>query len=114
MTKVVRIAGAQGFYGDSPLAAMTIAMEHGADYLMHDALAELTLSILQKDKLTDPTQGYAKDIEVMARTLYPMAFKAGIKIVTNSGGLNPESAAKRVGELLTKQGITGYKIATIT
>ena len=114
MSKSVRIAGGQGFYGDSPMAAMNIVMEKAADYLVHDALAELTLSILQKDKLTDPTQGYAKDIEVMARTLYPMAYHAGIKIVTNSGGLNPESAAKRVSELLTKQGITGYKIATIT
>lgn len=114
MSKTVRIAGAQGFYGDSPMAAMHIVMERAADYLVHDALAELTLSILQKDKLQDPTQGYAKDIEVMARALYPAAFKAGIKIVTNSGGLNPESAAKRVAEILGKAGVTGIKIATIT
>ena len=48
MSKTIRIAGAQGFYGDSPLGAMQIAMQGAADYLMHDALAELTLSILQK------------------------------------------------------------------
>lgn len=112
--KTVRIAGAQGFYGDSPLAAMAIAMEHGADYLMHDALAELTLSILQKDKLKDPTMGYARDIEVHARTIYPMAFSKGMKIVTNSGGLNPHSAAEKVKAILEKSGIKGIKIATIT
>ena len=112
--KSIRIAGAQGFYGDSPLGAMTITMQGAADYLMHDALAELTLSILQKDKIKDPTLGYARDIEVHARTLYPMAFAKGIKIVTNSGGLNPESAAEKVKAILEKQGIKGVKIATIT
>src|SRR5690606_30937395 len=114
MTKTIRIAGAQGFYGDSPMAAMAIAMEGGADYLMHDALAELTLSILQKDKLKDPTLGYARDIELLARTLYPMALSKGIKIVTNSGGLNPESAAQKVKATLEKMGLKGVKIATIT
>jgi len=112
--KKVRIAGAQGFYGDSPLGAIAIAMQGAADYLMHDALAELTLSILQKDKIKDPTLGYARDIEVHARTLYPIAFSKGIKIVTNSGGLNPESAAEKVKAILEKQGIKGIKIATIT
>ena len=112
--KVVRIAGAQGFYGDSPKAAINIVMEKGADYLMHDALAELTLSILQKDRMTDPSLGYARDIELLAKILYPAAFKNGIKIVTDSGGLNPESAAKKVQEILLKQGIQGVKIATIT
>ena len=73
MSKTVRIAGAQGFYGDSPLGGIAIAMAGAADYLMHDALAELTLSILQKDKLKDPSMGYARDIEVHAKTLYPMA-----------------------------------------
>ncbi len=112
--KIIRIAGAQGFYGDSPMAAMNIVMEKGADYLMHDALAELTLSILQKDRQQDPTLGYARDIELMARTLYPAAFANGIKIVSNSGGLNPKSAAKKVSEILRKQGIQGVKIATVT
>ena len=112
--KIIRIAGAQGFYGDSPMAAMNIVMEKGADYLMHDALAELTLSILQKDRLQDPSLGYARDIEFMAKTLFPAAFKNGIKIVTNSGGLNPESAAKKVIDILLKQGIQGIKVATIT
>ncbi len=112
--KIIRIAGAQGFYGDSPMAAMNIVSEKGADYLMHDALAELTLSILQKDRQQDPSLGYARDIELMARALFPAAFASGIKIVTNSGGLNPLSAAKKVSEILSKQGIKGIKIATIT
>ncbi|OWY17196.1 DUF1446 domain-containing protein [Sphingobacteriales bacterium UPWRP_1] len=111
---VVRIAGAQGFYGDSPMAAIAIAAQQGADYLVHDALAELTLSILQKDRLADPNMGYARDIETLAKFLIPMAHRHGIRIVTNSGGLNPESAARKVAAILQQQGITNFNIATIT
>lgn len=111
---MVRIAGVQGFYGDSPMGAIDIARTGAADYLVHDALAELTLSILQKDRLEEPSLGYARDIEFLAATLYPLAIQKGIKIVTNSGGLNPLSAAKKVAEILNKKGIKGIKIAAVT
>jgi len=115
MTKsTVRIAAGQGFYGDSSTAALAIVKEKAADFVVHDALAELTLSILQKDRLKDPNLGYARDIELMATNLFPLAYKNGIKIVTNSGGLNPKSAAKKVAAILQKQGIVGLKIATIS
>jgi hypothetical protein len=113
MKPSIKIAGGQGFYGDSPMAAMAIAMEKGTDYIVHDALAELTLSILQKDRMKNPEMGYARDIEFMAKFLYPLAFKNGIKIVTNSGGLNPVNAANKVAEILKQQGVTGVKIAAI-
>ena len=112
--KTIRIAGTQGFYGDSPMGAIAIVMEKGADYLVHDSLAELTLSILQKDKMRDPSLGYPRDIEMHAKILYPMAFKQGMKVVTDSGGLNPASAAKKVSEILSAQGVSGIKIAIIT
>jgi Acyclic terpene utilisation family protein AtuA len=111
--KIVRIAGVQGFYGDSPAGAVAIAKAKAADYLIMDALAELTLSILQKDKLRDPALGYARDIELNAFALYPIALRNGIKIVTDSGGLNPHAAAQKVKALLAKQGITDVKIAAI-
>jgi hypothetical protein len=111
---MVRIAGVQGFYGDSPMGALDIAKAGAADYLVHDALAELTLSILQKDRLDNPSLGYARDIEFLASTLYPLALHKGIKIVTNSGGLNPLSAAQKVQGILSAKGIKGIKIAAIT
>ncbi len=112
--KTVKIAGGQGFYGDSPNAAVQIAKAKGADYIVHDALAELTLSILQKDKLQDASLGYARDIELLATSLYPLAYANGIKIVSNSGGLNPVGAAKKVAAILAGQGIKGYRIAVVT
>jgi hypothetical protein len=96
------------------MGAMAVVMEKGADYLVHDSLAELTLSILQKDKMRDPSLGYPRDIELHAKILYPMAFRNGIKVVTDSGGLNPVSAANKVSEILRSQGVTGIRIAIIT
>lgn len=111
--KKIRIAGTQGFYGDSPMGAIMVALENAADYLMHDALAELTLSILQKDKLKDPKLGYARDIELHAAKLYPICLANKLKIVSNSGGLNPHSAAQKVKSILAKKGINKVKIAAI-
>jgi hypothetical protein len=112
--KTIRIAGVQGFYGDSANGGIDIAKAKAADYLMMDALAELTLSILQKDKLRDETLGYARDIEANAFGLFPLALKNGIKVVTSAGGLNPHSAARKLQALLRKQGIEGVKIAAVT
>ncbi len=111
--KIVRIAGVQGFYGDSPMGALAIAMAGAADYLMQDALSELTLSILQKDKLRDPNLGYARDIELLGKRVYPLALSKGMRVVTNSGGLNPQAAAQRLQAILNSQGIEGVKIAAI-
>jgi len=111
--KKIRIAGVQGFYGDSPMGAIHVAMQGAADYLMHDALAELTLSILQKDKMRDASLGYARDIELHAAKLYPIALAKGMKVVSDAGGLNPHSAAKKVKGILAKQGITDVKVAAI-
>lgn len=110
---MIRIAGTQGFYGDSPMGAIMIALQEAADYLMHDALAELTLSILQKDKQKNPDWGYARDIELHAKRLFPITLSQGMKVVSNAGGLNPHSAAKRVRQILQDQGIEGFKIAAI-
>lgn len=111
--KTIKIASGQGFYGDSSRSATEVAKQKAADYIVNDALAELTLSILQKDKMDNPELGYARDIEVMAKKLYPITLQNGIKVVSNSGGLNPESAAKRLKAALSKQGIENVKIATV-
>lgn len=112
--KSVTIAGIQGFYGDSPAAGMMLAPTGIANYFIQDALSELTLSILQKDKLKDPKMGYARDIEAFAKFVWIPALKKNTKIVTNSGGLNPLSAAAKIQEILHAQGLNNVKIACIT
>ena len=57
----VRHGGGQGFYGDGvdPVADV---LDAGVDYLVCEALAELTLAILQKDRQRDERLGFTRDL----------------------------------------------------
>lgn len=93
---------------------MAVVKEGAADYLVHDALSELTLSILYKDQVRDPGLGYARDIEFLAAKVYPGAFQKGMRIVTNAGGLNPAGCARAVQGIFAKMGLKGLKIGVVT
>ena len=61
---MIRIGNCSGFYGDR-LSAMREMLEgagdgESLDYLTGDYLAELTMLILGKDQLRDPSLGYAR------------------------------------------------------
>ncbi|BFM07035.1 acyclic terpene utilization AtuA family protein [Halioxenophilus aromaticivorans] len=109
----VNVACGQGFYGDSLRPSLRALEIGGIDYLCFDALAELTLAILSKDRSRNPEMGYTKDLPDMMLQLLPMAKKNGTKIITNGGGLNPSAAAKAIVELAKKNGINGVKVAYV-
>lgn len=111
---VVRVAAAQGFYGDSPEAAMAVAQEGNIDYLSFDALSELTLAILAKDQAKNSRMGYTKDLVPTMRSLLPLARRHGFKLLTNAGGINPEAAMNAVWETASQLGLKGMKIAVVT
>lgn len=103
--KSVRLAGGLGFYGDSwqPIKA---SIERGdVQYVASDHLAELTLAILQKDRLRDPKLGYTRDLVPMLLDLLPLAMPRGVKFVLNAGGLNPLAAREVLLNALKKYGI---------
>lgn len=114
MTDHVKIGAAQGFYGDIIGPALDLAERTDVQYLCFDTLAELTLAILQKDRQKDPSMGYTKDITTTAKTLLPYVKEKGIKLITNAGGLNPESARDEVMRVAKELGITGIKIGIAT
>ncbi len=58
---MIRIANGQGFWGDWLEAPVRLVEQGPIDYLALDYLAEITMSILQKQKQADPTLGYARD-----------------------------------------------------
>ena len=100
--KVVRIASAQGFWGDS-LEAPRQQVEGGpVDYLMLDYLAEVTMSILQKQKERDPSMGYARDFVGAVESVLPAVAERGVKIVANAGGVNPVACAQAIRAVLDK------------
>ena len=100
MTKPVRIAAAQGFWGDS-LDAPRRQVEGGpVDYVMLDYLAEVTMSILQTQKERDPSMGYARDFVGAVESVADAVIRKGVKIIANAGGVNPGACAKAVRAVL--------------
>ena len=111
--KKIKIGAGQGFYGDSPLPAYQMALNEDLDYLCFDALAELTLAILGKDRQRNPNAGYTKDIKAYMQLLLPQVAKKRFKIITNAGGLNPRGAVEEIKVVANKLGISNLKITWV-
>lgn len=109
-----RIGSGQGYYGDDVTRALPMILGEHVDVVCFEALAELTLAILQKDKLKDSNRGYTFDIGIIASKILPEAYKRKIPLITNGGGLNPLAAAKLVHDTAQKLGLKGLKIAAVT
>lgn len=101
----LRIANASGFYGDR-LSAMHEMLTGGPiDVLTGDYLAELTMLILGRDRLKDPSRGYARTFLRQLEENLGLAKDLGVKIVANAGGLNPAGLADAVRGLADKLGL---------
>lgn len=111
---MIRIANGQGFWGDSLEAPVQQVLRGPIDYLTLDYLAEITMSILQKQQSRDPRLGYARDFpETIARVM-PQLLERNIKVVANAGGVNPNSCRDAVEEAARRQGLGGrFKIAVV-
>ncbi len=107
-----RIAGGQGFYGDTPRAIEGLLAED-VDYLCLEALAELTLAILQKERQKDETRGYTRDLPLYLRAALPAVAAGHTKVITNAGGINPTGAARAAVDTAHAMGISGIKVATV-
>lgn len=113
-TDVVRIGSAQGFWGDS-LDAPRRQVEGGpVDFLMLDYLAEVTMSILQKQKERDPSMGYARDFIGAVESVLPAVVDRGVRIVANAGGVNPRACADAVRAVLKQGGAEKVAIGIVT
>ena len=113
--RIVRVASGQGFWGDW-LDAPRRQVEGGpVDYLMLDYLAEVTMSILQKQKERDPAMGYARDFIGAMESVLPAVKDRGVKVIANAGGVNPVSCANAVLEMARGKGAPGaLKIGVVT
>jgi hypothetical protein len=109
---MIRIANGQGFWGDSLEAPVEQVRRGPLDYLTLDYLAEVTMSILQKQRSRDPKAGYARDfVDMIARVLPELVAKK-IRVIANAGGVNPVACRDAVLEIAKRQGI-GLKVATV-
>ncbi len=114
MSDTIRIASGQGFWGDLARAPIDQARLGPIDVLVMDYLAEVTMSILQKQKLRDPAAGYARDFVEVVTELAPDIAEKRFKVISNAGGVNPEGCARAIVEGARARGVTGLKVAVVT
>ncbi len=112
---MVRVASGQGFWGDS-LDAPRQQVEGGpVDYLMLDYLAEVTMSILQKQKERDPRMGYARDFVGAIESVLPAVVERGVRVIANAGGVNPPACADAILDVADRHGARGkVKVGVVT
>ncbi len=102
---ILRIGGAVGFWGETS-AATTQLLAAGVDYLVYDYLAEITMSIMARARSADPERGYATDFvsAVIQSNLAEIA-RAGVKVISNAGGVNPDACARAIRRLVDEAGL---------
>ena len=115
MKQVIRIAAGQGFWGDLPDAPVRQVEGGPIDYLMLDYLAEVTMSIMQKQKARDPNAGYAKDFVPLMKRILPACVDRNIRVTANAGGVNVKGCAEAVIAVARELGLAGkLRIGIVT
>ena len=113
MKERIRIASGQGFWGDLLSAPKDQVTQGPVDYLVMDYLAEVTMSIMQKQKLRNPDLGYARDLVTTIDEILPTLAEKNIKMITNGGGVNLEACRDAILEVARKHGIP-LKLGIVT
>ena len=111
----IRIANGAGFLGDWLDAPQRLVKAAEVDYLTIEHLAELTMSILARQREKNPNAGYAEDFLKIVRSLVPALKKQSrLKIVANSGGVNPPACVAAVSKVLAEAGLGETSVACVT
>ena len=104
---MIRIANGSAFWGDSQEAPLELLRGGPLDYLTLDYLAEITMSILQKQRARDPRAGFAGDFPGLVKRGVREIVDGGVKVVANAGGINPEGCGQAVAHVLRAAGYNG-------
>lgn len=113
MKQSVRLGAGSGFWGDAMDPAMEILEQGKLDYLCFDFLAELTMALLQRQKLKNPALGYIPDAVQYMKAMMPAARANGTKLVSNGGGVNSRAAAQKIVEDARALGLKGTRVALV-
>ncbi len=108
----IKIGNASGYWGDDPDALRRQVTGGALDYISMDFLAEVTMSIMQKQKNRDPQRGYATDFITMLEPVLTELVDKKICVISNAGGVNPIACADAIAALATAAGVR-LKIAIV-
>lgn len=103
--KTIRIANAGGYWGDDPEALQRQVKGGELDFITMDYLAEITMSILNKQRQRDPEFGSARDFLHHLEPVITDVMERKIRIITNAGGVNPDICARNISEMATRYGL---------
>ena len=109
----IRIGNGQGFWGDNVDAPVDLLRRGPIDYIGMDYLAEVTLSIMMRQKLKDSTKGYATDFVGFVRRVLPELVDRGVRVITNAGGLNPAACRQAIFAVARELGVGGLRVGVV-
>ncbi len=112
-SKIIRIGNGQGFWGDNVDAPVELLRGGPIDYIGMDYLAEVTLSIMMRQKLKNPKLGYATDFIDFVRRVLPELADRGVRVLSNAGGLNPRACREKIFELARELGVSGIRVGVV-
>ena len=101
----IKIGNASGYWGDDPDALYRQVTGGELDYVTMDFLAEVTMSIMQKQKKRNPCLGYATDFITMLKPALPTIMERKIRVITNAGGVSPFACAQAIATMAEDIGL---------
>ena len=111
--KTVRVGNGQGFWGDNVDAPVELLRGGPIDYIGMDYLAEVTLSIMMRQKLKNPDLGYATDFIDFIRRVLPELKERGVRVLSNAGGLNPHACREQIFEVARELDVHGVRVGVV-
>ena len=108
----IRIGAAQGFSGDDLRGTREI-VEDGVDYICCEALAEITLTSMFRERQSDERAGYARDVAAVAELALPAVAGRGARLITNAGALNPMGAREAVAAVAHQLGVESLRVGVV-
>jgi hypothetical protein len=110
---MIRIASGQGYWGDWPQAPALQVRSGPIDYMVMDYLAEVTMSIMHKQRQRDPNTGYATDFVSDIGALLPEIMEKNVKVIASAGGVNPRACARALLAKAEAMGVRGLKVGIV-
>ena len=112
--RTIRIGSGAGYSGDRIDPAVELAEKGTLSYLAFECLAERTIALAQKARLSDPSAGFDPLLEERMEAVLPLCARNRIRVVSNMGAANPVAAMIKTRDVARRLGLNGLRIAAIT